>query len=53
MLYIVILKRKRDDDENIIENERIFKIVKAVLTIILLTRIDDGNNLTIPTPFTY
>ena len=52
MLYIAILKRKRND-ENTIKNKRIFKIVKAVLVTVLLAKIDDGNNLIIPTLFTY
>ena len=52
MLYIVISKRKRNN-ENIIENKRIFKMVKAALAAVLLTKTDDENNPIIPILFTY
>ena len=52
MLYIIILKRKRND-ENTIENKRIFKMAKVVLTAALFTKTDNGNNPIIPTPSTY
>ena len=52
MLYIIILKRKRNDEDTI-ENKRIFKMAKAALAAALLTKTDDGNNPIIPTPFTY
>ena len=52
MLYIVIPKRKRNNEDTI-ENKQIFKIAKAVLAAALLAKTDDGNNPIIPIPFTY